>query len=207
VKIGIDFDNTVVSYDGVFHRAAVEQGLIPEALATHKDSVRDYLRRAGREDEWTLLQGYVYGLRMDLARPYPGIREFLARAAECGAQTVLISHKTRHPYRGPAHDLHAAARGFLAEQAIVGDAPGALSWDRVIFEETLIGKLRAIASTCCTQFVDDLPEFLGHPDFPEGVGRVLFDPHGHYRDETRFQRATSWAEVAALVLSRPNDGR
>ena len=28
--IGVDFDNTIVCYDGLFHRVAVEQGLIPQ---------------------------------------------------------------------------------------------------------------------------------------------------------------------------------
>jgi len=29
MRIGVDFDNTVICYDKVFHAAAVEKGLIP----------------------------------------------------------------------------------------------------------------------------------------------------------------------------------
>jgi hypothetical protein len=32
MRIGLDFDNTIACYDGVFHAAALERGLIPEAL-------------------------------------------------------------------------------------------------------------------------------------------------------------------------------
>ena len=58
--IGVDFDNTIVCYDGVFHRAAVERGLIPPELPVSKGQVRDHLRRLGQEHAWTELQGEVY---------------------------------------------------------------------------------------------------------------------------------------------------
>src|SRR6185437_11131914 len=40
MRIGIDFDNTIACYDGVFHAAALERGLIPKDLARDKNSVR-----------------------------------------------------------------------------------------------------------------------------------------------------------------------
>jgi len=47
-----------------------------------------------------------------------------------------------------------------------------------LFLGTLAEKLTAIGERGCTHFVDDLPEVLGHPDFPAGVGRILFAPGG-----------------------------
>jgi len=44
VRIGIDFDNTIVSYDTLFHRVALERGLIPISVPANKISVREYLR-------------------------------------------------------------------------------------------------------------------------------------------------------------------
>lgn len=207
VRIGIDFDNTVACYDGVFHRVALDKGLIPATLPTHKDSVRDFMRSIGREDDWTELQGHVYGLRMDLAQPYPGVRQFLVTAETRGIEVVLISHKTRHPYRGERYDLHAAARIFLADKGLAGDGAGRLPWDRVVFEETLAGKLARIRSEGCGAFIDDLPEFLSHRDFPPAVSRILFDPHGHYATEGRFLRLTNWAAISrALIGQEPTDG-
>ena len=43
--IGIDFDNTIVSYDDLFHRLATERGLIPAAFPSRKTSMRDFLRQ------------------------------------------------------------------------------------------------------------------------------------------------------------------
>ena len=39
--IGIDFDNTIVCYDRVFHKAALEKGLIPADLPPSKGRVRE----------------------------------------------------------------------------------------------------------------------------------------------------------------------
>ena len=80
MRIGIDFDNTIACYDGVFHTAALERGLIPANLGRDKNSVRDHLNGAGRNDDFTELQGYIYGARMDLVAPYPGFAEFIAAA-------------------------------------------------------------------------------------------------------------------------------
>ena len=55
MRIGIDFDNTIACYDGVFHAAALERGLIPSELGRDKNSVRDHLNGAGRNDDFTEL--------------------------------------------------------------------------------------------------------------------------------------------------------
>ena len=102
MRIGIDFDNTIVCYDGLFHRLARERNLIGPDVRPLKGEVRDYLRRIGREDAWTELQGYAYGCRLVEAEPFPGAREFLARCRQQGIECLIISHKTRRPFAGPA---------------------------------------------------------------------------------------------------------
>ena len=50
--------------------------------------MRDYLNGSGRKDDFTELQGYVYGSRMDLVAPYAGVAEFFERARAGGARGV-----------------------------------------------------------------------------------------------------------------------
>src|SRR6185312_5186284 len=121
MRIGIDFDNTIACYEGVFHAAALERGLIPKDLARDKNSVRDHLNGNGRKDDFTELQGYVYGTRMDLVSPFPGFAEFICIAQAAGHKLFIVSHKTRHPMLGPKHDMHAAARAFLSDRGITGE--------------------------------------------------------------------------------------
>src|SRR5881392_3621645 len=72
--VGLDFDNTIVCYDRLFHRLATERGLLPHGVAENKGAVRDYLRSIGREDDWTEMQGVGYGPRISDAEPFPGVK-------------------------------------------------------------------------------------------------------------------------------------
>ena len=164
--IGVDFDNTIVCYDRLFHRLAVEQSLIPAALPADKESVRNYLREQGREDDWTELQGLVYGVRIREAEPFPGVREFFSECRRRGIPVYVISHKTRLPVRGPQVDLHEAARGWLECRGFHEAADIGLPADRVFFAETKPGKLQQIGELGCSHYIDDLPEFLLEPGFP-----------------------------------------
>jgi len=198
MHFGIDFDNTIVCYDALFHRVCVERGLIPPEIPVNKSDVRNYLRRIGNEAAWTEMQGYVYGARMSEAAPYPGVMEFFAACREAGKPVSIISHKTRHPFLGPQYDLQQAAQNWLEQQDFFDPARLGLPRANVFFELTKEAKLARIASSGVSHFVDDLPEFLAAPGFPGGVQRILFDPNNLYAEE-KFTRAQSWAQIKELL--------
>lgn len=179
MRVGIDFDNTIVCYDSLFHRVACEVAGLPATVPANKVMVRDHLRQTGREDLWTELQGLVYGARMAEAEPFPGVLDVLAWARASGITLFVISHKTRHPILGPAYDLHAAARAWTENRLADGD--GALiPADNIFFELTKDDKLRRIAACACDLFIDDLPEILQAPGFPRATRPLLFDPEDHH---------------------------
>jgi hypothetical protein len=198
--VGLDFDNTIVCYDRLFHRLARERGLLPDHVPATKGAVRDHLRSIGREDDWTEMQGVGYGPRISDAEPFPRVREFLAGCKGAGVRVVVVSHKTRHPYLGEKYDLHAAAHTFLAAYGFYQTSDTGLSPDAVFLELTKQAKLDRIGSLGCDVFVDDLPEFLGEPSFPAKPRKVLFDPADANPDHPTYTRVKSWVEVARLVL-------
>jgi hypothetical protein len=198
MRIGIDFDNTIACYDGVFHAAAMERGLIPADLGRDKNSVRDHLNGSGRKDDFTELQGYVYGSRMDLVSPYPGFAEFVAAARRAGHALFVVSHKTRHPILGPKHDMHAAARGFLVARDLVGGGAHQIDPANVFFELTKEEKVARAQALACEVFIDDLPEILAMSGFPDGMRKVLFDPEHQFAGKAaQLDRRGSWAEITA----------
>jgi hypothetical protein len=205
MRIGIDFDNTIACYDGVFLTAALERGLIPAELGRDKNSVRDHLNGAGRNDDFTELQGYIYGARMDLVAPYPGFADFVAAARKAGHELFVVSHKTRHPILGPKYDLHAAARGFLSAHGLMGEGALQIAPSRVFFELTKEEKIARAALIHCEIFIDDLPEILTMPGFPDGMRRILFDPANLFARVAEFtenlDRRSSWAMIAADLNS------
>jgi len=200
VRIGIDFDNTIVCYDRVFHRVALEQGVIPADLPMTKERVRDHLRAVGQEPVWTAMQGYVYGQRMADVDPFPGVLEFLRACHDKGVDVFIVSHKTRTPYLGPAYDLHAAALGWMEHGGLFDPAGIGLPRERVFLEPTKKDKLARIGALGCTHFIDDLPEFLAEAEFPRGVERLLFAPAEPKFADPSLTRCASWAEISQMLL-------
>lgn len=198
--IGIDFDNTIVCYDGLIHRAARRFDLVPDNVEPTKSAVRDHLRAVGREDDWTELQGYVYGPGLAEAEAFPGVMEFFAAARQAGLDVAIISHKTLYPYRGERHNLHQAARDWLARQGFHDPARLGLPEDRVFLELTKEAKIERIRAVGCRTFIDDLPEFLSEASFPARVDRVLFDPGRLYGNVPGLRSFASWPEIAADLL-------
>ena len=203
--LGVDFDNTIVSYDQLFFRVAVEKGLVTGEFKESKTAVRDFLRRVGKEQEWTEMQGYVYGARMMEALPFPGALECLARLAAFGIKILVISHKTRTPYLGPDYDLHGAAWQWLEENGFFDRARIGLNREDISFELTKQAKLERISRLGCTHFIDDLPEFLSDPSFPASVSRILFDPNHRLTDQDGILRVTSWPEIEQLLAPSRRD--
>ena len=194
LHIGVDFDNTIVRYDAVFHRLACEEKLIAPSLAVDKTTIRDHLRASAREDRWTAMQGLVYGERMPDAQPFTGVLEFFAACAAKDIRASIISHRTRQPIVGPAFDLHGAARRWLAQNRFVEFVPAAA----IFFEETRAAKVERVRDQGCTHFIDDLPEFLAEHRLPPALVRILFDPAGTAKREEEMTLATSWPELRKL---------
>lgn len=191
--VGIDFDNTIVCYDDVFYQAAVEQNLLPPGLNLNKSEVRNHFRSIGQEEEWTRLQGRVYGSRMELAKPFDGISGFFQKCQASGIKISIVSHKTKTPYLGPKYDLHAEAKKWLFASSFFHQGIDAY------FELTLEKKMQRIQDVSCEVFIDDLPELLSEPGFPKGVRKILFDPSNAYPPNPEWTKLTSWNEAFSIL--------
>jgi len=196
MRIGIDFDNTIVCYDEVFYLTALEKGLIPFQLSRTKLAVRNYLRAQGQEEEWILLQGLVYGPSMKHAVAFPGCKNFFDQSNAHKISLAIISHKTRNPERGPPHDLHQSARLWLQNNKFLFQPTFFIP---TYFELTRAEKIRRIIALKCTIFIDDLPEFLLEAELPPFLRRILFDPHNQYTEWCTTERCTSWDMISCLV--------
>ena len=200
MKIGLDFDNTIVCYDPIFHKVALEQKLIPADTPVNKVAVRDHLRAVGNEDAWTEMQGYVYGARMSDVEPFADVLNVLKWAKATGHETFIVSHKTQHPFMGPKYDLHAAAREWILKFLVDGEdylvAP-----ENINFRETKSEKVDRVAELKCDVFVDDLPEILMAPNFPSFAQAILFDPEDNHEAGDAMTKVTSWQGLQNLLAS------
>lgn len=200
-RVGLDFDNTIVAYDEVFHRRAREAGMIGPDGPRDKHSIREAVRRGQGDLAWQRLQAFVYGPGIMAGVLAAGVRDFLAGCARRGIPVYVVSHKTRTAAcEGPGGtDLHQAARGYMTANGLFDPQGLALAPDRVFFEPTRGDKLRRIAELGCTHFMDDLVEVLRNPAFPGGVVPVLFDPSPADGPEG-LARCRNFAEFGRLVF-------
>ena len=175
LRIGIDFDNTIVDYRPVFLPAAHALGLLDTAFGdADKTAIRDRLRaQPGGEDRWQLLQAHVYGVAIDMAPAYAGLERFIAGARARGAQLAIVSHKSRFAAAAPAGaDLQVAAHDWLLARGIVG-AQGVAA-DAVYFEQTRAAKLERVRALGLTHFIDDLADVLEDAAFPPATRAIRF---------------------------------
>ncbi|WP_257180555.1 MULTISPECIES: hypothetical protein [Bradyrhizobium] len=202
MRIGIDFDNTIICYDKVFAAAARQRGLVPEGWVGLKTEVRDFLRsRAGGELAWQGLQGFVYGKGIVGAEIYPGVREFLSSCRRAGASVFIVSHKTQFGHQDPDRvDLREAARGWLKAAGLVDTADTALAAGNVYFEDTLAAKVERLASLKLDIFIDDLVDVFEQPHFPKATRSILFTqsrpPH-----PAHCEPIASWADISRGVFA------
>ena len=192
--IGFDLDNTIICYDSLFHKVALEQGLISPTTAKTKESVKSEIFSKFGEERWTALQGVVYGTRLLEADPFPGFLETIEWLRARNSPFVIVSHKTRYPIIGPKIDLHEAARGWLLHHKVFS-SPKTLE---VYFEETRKEKVARIKALGCTLFVDDLPEVFIEPGFDKNIRPILFDPASHHTGVS-YTCTRSWLEVLSLI--------
>ena len=172
--LGLDFDNTLVTYDKLFYELALEKGLINSSIIPTKQAIRDYLRSIDEENAFTLLQGEVYGSSILRAQPSPGMIDALLQLKSVGIKTVLVSHKTKHPYAGPKYDLHKSALSWLDKHKFFSDSFLGWTTSDVFFEATKLDKVSRISSLCCSHYIDDLPEILAL--IPDSIKKILYSP-------------------------------
>ncbi len=200
--LGIDLDNTLISYDTLFQTVAREFGIsgAPEG----KQGLRDFLRaQPGGEDLWQRIQAAVYGPRLGEAVPMPGALEALRRCRERRARAVIVSHKTRFAAKDQTGtDLRTAALAWLEAKGFLGQETG-ISAAEVFFTDTREEKVERLAACGCTHCIDDLPEVFREPAFPASCLPVLIAPDAPAGVQRPLVWCRTWQDIEQSVLNEP----
>ena len=201
--IGIDFDNTIICYDFLLHKIALERGLIDKTAKKNKKYIRDVVRRMTEgEILWQRLQSSIYGEWIKKAKLADGVREFLLLSNKKGAKVFVISHKTEFPLIDTAEvNFHEAAFEWMEEKGFFDNHGIGLSKDDVFFEPTRQKKCECIKQLGCMYFIDDLMEVFLDDAFPSSTSKILYDPHGEYASVLGVVTASSWASIGDIIFN------
>jgi hypothetical protein len=199
--IGVDFDNTLVSYDDLLERLARERGLVPADTAPGKKTIRDSIRqRPDGEIEWQKLQGIVYGPRMNEAQLIGGAPEFFQACRQHGVRSVIVSHKTEYAgYDDTRTNLRQSALAWMETHRFFESDGLGLRREDVHFASTRAEKIAAIKQIGCTLFIDDLEETYLEPTFPSDVEKLLFAARGH-APVSGVRVCRTWREILDYVF-------
>ncbi len=193
MRIGVDFDNTIVCYDEAFLAVAKQEGLLPaSAMHMSKIAVREAVRGLENgEYQWQRLQGLVYGRLIMRAKLFEGVEAFFHEMGHVsGVELFIVSHKTELAHHDPLKtSLRASALGFLEAHGFF-DRLG-LPRSNVIFESTMEEKIARIEALDFSIFIDDLPDVLLDPSFPRHTQRIFFSDV----PEKGLDQFTSWRAI------------
>jgi hypothetical protein len=202
VVIGIDFDNTIASYDELMHRLAVQWGWVGAGMSKNKKLIRDALRALpDGEAKWRRLQTHCYGPGMYDARPMEGAKEFIAGCKTRGVPVWVVSHKTEFANFGdPTVKLRAAALEWMAGQGFFSPEGLGVGRERVFFEETRERKIERIRSLGVSHFIDDLEETFLEPSFPSQVAQILYAPELSSGGGGTWRAFATWRDIQRHLL-------
>ena len=198
IKLGLDFDNTIVQYGNLFYKLAVEKNIIDKNIYKNKEAVREELIKRGLEHEFTRLQGEVYGSRIKEAEITKGLRNEILKIKQKGAEIVIISHKTKFPFKGPKYNLHDAADEWLAKNRFYDEKSIGLKKSQVFFEDTIELKIERIHSEKCTHYIDDLTKVLRLIN--TSITKIHYNPNGNLK-EGDWSTIREWNELEQLIIN------
>ncbi len=202
--IGVDFDNTLVSYDELMQAIALKEGWLSLEAAgagsgrgANKRQIRDQLRRlTDGETLWQRLQARAYGTEIAAAPLMDGVEEFLVACRQRGATVYVVSHKTASAAADLAgSNLRAAALAWMEEHGFFAPGRFGLSRSHVFFESTRREKVQRITALGCTHYIDDLEDTFSEPGFPGLTEKILYAPEGASRALAGVRVHRTWGEI------------
>ena len=198
MNIGFDFDNTLISYEDLFYRIALERELIPITLKKDKLSVKKFLEENNKSDEFTKIQGLVYGNEILKAKPSKNILDFLDKLFSInGIKIYIVSHKTQYPYIGEKINLRESANKWI-NLYLNKEGRSYFTSNNVFYESTINDKINRIKSLKCDFFFDDLPKIIEL--LPKEIKGILYDPNHKYIDIS-VNKLDNWSNFNRSIIS------
>ncbi len=180
MRIGIDFDNTTVSYEQVFYEIAKRENIDTSSysiLGSYKTQVKMALaEKVDGDNEWQRIQGYVYGLGMSSAHIMFGFFNFLLNCKLNNWDVYIVSHKSEYGHFDKSRtNLRYAALDWMKNNNFFYDSEPLISIDNIFFLDTQDCKINKIKDLKLDLFIDDLLEVFQNQLFPKEIKKFLLN--------------------------------
>ena len=202
MRIGIDFDNTIIDYSDIFTKQAFSLGWIKTNSKKTKQQVCDLIRALpDGEMKWKKLQGLAYGKFINEAKPFEGVIKFIKRCRQEEIEVFVVSHKTEYPeILEEKINLRESAFRWLNSAGFFNLEELCLDQNKIFFEHPRERKIHKIVELQCTHFIDDLEDVFKEPQFPRDIMKILFSPDGRNASQESWNVCRHWNEIEELVF-------
>lgn len=192
MRIGFDFDNTIVDYSTVFKKIANNLGLVYEN--NPKNAIKYYFEtELNSPSSWKEVQLQVYCELINSIKPSDKLTNLINWLIEYKHDFFIVSHKTQTIKSGNSiSNLRDPAKNWIEN-----NLPH-FKKERIFFESSALAKVRKIKSLRLDFFVDDLLTILNHHQFPKQTKKILFNCPSLKGDF--FYKASNWDEVKKIIL-------
>ena len=194
-RIGIDLDNTIISYDKAFQLGAIYSGLVDKSCKLNKKDLRDLIRkRPDGETAWQMLQSYVYGEGINEAVLFPGVYRFLWRCRERKIEVEIVSHKTEFGnFDSKKISLRDSATSFLINHGLLGDKNSLIK--KITYKKSKIEKIDFIKKNNYEFFIDDLEDIIFSKEL-KNQNKIFFSHDASSNINSKIVIAKSWDEIS-----------
>lgn len=204
LKIGIDFDNTIVNYDQVFPIVANKFGFLDENWKGTKAELKSEILKLPEGDIcWQKIQGQVYGKFITHAELFHGLAEFLIFCKLRNVSVYIVSHKTEFGHFDEEKiNLRDAAMHWMNVNGFFDERLFALKPENVSFWDRREQKVQRISDLECDVFIDDLLEVFEEPHFPQSCSKILFqNKNVSFNPDEKIKSCSSWKRIFDHLMS------
>ncbi len=173
MRIGFDFDNTIIEYKDLFYKEALKHGFVKGKENPTKNTIRKHFVKLKKEEIFTEIQGEVYGNSIHQGTISDELVSLMNKLHNEGHKIFIVSHKTLHPISGSKYNLREAALSWLMKQSIFGENKP-IKRKNIFFESTKEEKTKRVEQLKINIYVDDLVEILEMLD--KNILGLLYNP-------------------------------
>ena len=199
LRIGIDFDNTIVNYDGLFSKVAKKLKLNLDSYPAKKELIKkEIFKKKNGLKIWQRLQGKVYGEFIANAKIFDGLRKFIIHCNLKNYEIFIISHKTRFGhYDEKKIFLRKAALDFIDSNKIIRSDITGIKKKNIFFFTTRKKKITQIKKLKLNFFIDDLTEVLCDKNFPKITKKILFSKNKNNNED--IINVNNWFKIDQVI--------
>ena len=203
LRIGIDFDNTIVNYDSAFKKIAAQYKYISKNWDGNKQQLRNEIIKKDSVETWKKLQGLVYGKYIYLAKLNEGIEKFLIKSKLINSKIFIVSHKTIYGHYDKRKILLRKAaldwiknRNFFIKKLI--------KKENIYFEESIENKVKRINQLKLNFFIDDLELILKNKKLNKNIKKILFNELKKKNKNSNIIQHSKWENIDEYIYGNNN---